>query len=277
MKKHILQILSIICCMAIIATMFAGCGSDDDAKNEDNGTTASSSAEGNNEETEAPAVTVENVTTPYSIEGALVQTEEVDGSYFDDAVFVGDSISLKLKYYEASADKLGDAQFLTEGSLSADQLLMPLDKEGTVHVKIDGEPMNLEDAVAELGAKKMYIMLGMNDIGLGMDEGIEHYTTVINNVVAKNPDTKIFVQSCTPRLDPTTTKAITNEKIAEYNNRLVKLCQENGWYFVDVASIMYGDNGCLKAEYCSDPDDMGMHFTDAGCEAWANYLLTHTV
>ena len=58
----------------------------------------------------------------------------------------------------------------------------------------------------------------------------------------------------------------------------LELAQRRGWYFVDVASVMYTEDGnSLIPEYCSDPDDMGLHFTEAGCEAWVDYLYTHTV
>ena len=38
---------------------------------------------------------------------------------------------------------------------------------------------------------------------------------------------------------------------------------------------MRDENGYLYDAYCSDPEDMGMHFTDEGCVAWIDYLETH--
>jgi hypothetical protein len=40
---------------------------------------------------------------------------------------------------------------------------------------------------------------------------------------------------------------------------------------------MTGQDGCLPRSYCSDPDDMGIHFTEQACALWADYLKTHTV
>ena len=73
-------------------------------------------------------------------------------------------------------------------------------------------------------------------------------------------------------------KGLNNDNIKKYNARLRELCEEEEWYFVDVASAMYDEAGeCLPEEYCSDPNDMGVHFTEKGCEKWVDYLLTHAV
>lgn len=279
-NKSVSRLLAVVCCLSIVGAIFTGCGDKKDNNKKEKETTAPAATVSVSEppaEDVIPEVTVENVTTKYSVPGAVPATEKVDPSYFDDAVFVGDSVSLKLKYYEADADELGDAQFLTEGSLSANQLLMPLDSAGTIHVKYKGVKMNLDDAIEKTGASKMYIMLGMNDIGLGLDFGIENYTKVLDSVTKRCPDITVIVQSVTPCVFPEGYKAINNEKIQEYNKLLIKLCEEKGYYFVDVASVMYGDNGCLKKEYCSDPENMGMHFTNEGCKAWVDYLMTHAV
>ena len=56
------------------------------------------------------------------------------------------------------------------------------------------------------------------------------------------------------------------------DEKLEQMCQENGWKYLDVASVLKDDNGCLPPEYCSDPDAQGIHFTDEACDIWINYL-----
>ena len=53
------------------------------------------------------------------------------------------------------------------------------------------------------------------------------------------------------------------------------MCEQNGYTYLDVASVMKDSEGNLKREYCSDPDNMGVHFTDEGCKVWIDYLRTH--
>lgn len=201
-------------------------------------------------------------------------------SYFDDAAFVGDSVSLKLSYYASSTGKLGKAQFFTAGSLGSANALWEISDE-SVHPYYKGEKTLVEDCVKLSGAKKVYIMLGMNDIGLyGVDGAIENYKTLIGKILEKAPNVQIIVQSMTPMTDTSTIlgSSLNNSSIKEYNAKLSQVCAAKGWYFVDVASVMYDAQGVnLNRSYCSDPDGLGVHFTEAGCEAWINYLYNHTI
>lgn len=212
------------------------------------------------------------------LKGLVPKSEMADVSWFDDAAFIGDSVSLKLKTHCLNG-ALGKAQFFTVGSYSTVNALRPV-SDGGPHPSYRGEVMTSEECIQKSGAKKVFIMLGMNDLSYGIEPTIERYQTLVERIINKSPDVKIFVQSMTPM---TATSNIINDKrnnanVKLYNQRLLQLCEEKGWYFVDVASAMYDDKGAnLRTEYCSDPVDMGVHFTKAGCERWVEYLLTHTV
>ncbi len=65
-------------------------------------------------------------------------------------------------------------------------------------------------------------------------------------------------------------------KIKEYNDTLAAICVEKGWNYINVGSVFADEYGYLRREYCSDPDDMGIHFKFSGCEKWVDYLYTHT-
>ena len=211
--------------------------------------------------------------------GLVAESEKVDQSYFDDTAFVGDSVSLKLNSDNVSSGSLGKAQFFTVGSLGCANALWEV-SDKSVHPSYQGEKMLVEDCVAKSGAKKLYIMLGMNDLGVyGIDKTIENYKTLLGKILEKTPDIKIYVQSMTPMTSTSQIigKNLNNENIKKYNEKLLEMCEENGWYFIDVASVMYDESGeTLNSAYCSDPDDMGVHFTEKGCEKWVDYLYTHT-
>ncbi len=218
----------------------------------------------------------------HKIAGALPKNTAVSGSWFDDAVFVGDSVSLKLTMYESSVDRLGKAQFLTAGSLSATNALWDV-SDRSVHPKYKGKKQKVEDSIAQMkGVKKVYIMLGMNDINaVGSKNGIKNFEKLCNNILKKSPNVQIYVQSVTPLIKGSKSSVakegkLNNKTIYEYNKKLAALAEKRGWYFVNVSEVMYDDNGYLKRDYCGDPDGMGLHFTNAGCKAWIDYLLTHT-
>ena len=206
---------------------------------------------------------------------------EVPYSFFNDAVFVGDSVSLKLNLYVSAQRKtdsnfMGTAQFLTPGSYGTGNELKELGSDNSVHPSYNGTEMYLADAIQSMGAKKVFIMLGMNDIAVyGNDGAVKNMETVLTQIKEKNPETSIYVQSMTPIVGHAHTGSLTNENLNIYNAGLKTMCEQNGYTYLDVASVMKDSEGNLKREYCSDPDNMGVHFTDEGCKVWIDYLRTH--
>ena len=233
---------------------------------------ASSEGEGGTTSTSAPVS-----------QGALPESPRVEDSYFDDAIFIGDSVSLKLNLYvtksrQSNSTLLGKAQFLTAGSMGSGNALQEV-SDDSIHPLYNGEKMSLADAVAASGAKKVYIMLGMNDLAVyGVDGAAANMETLLKGILEKTPDAQIFVQTATPlvKAKNVETNKLNNTNMRLYNEKLSEICASNGWYLVDVSSAVQDSEGNLNLSYCSDPDDMGIHFTDEGCDVWIDYLYTHT-
>jgi lysophospholipase L1-like esterase len=229
---------------------------------------------------EEPSTSQEpETTTP--VGGLVAESTPVEDSYFDDSVFLGDSVSLKLNQYvtaqrEAGQTVLGQAQFLTVGSMGSGNALKEVSAD-SLHPEYNGVKTRLEDITAAMGAGKIYVMYGMNDIGLyGVEGSIDDMKTFLEQLQAKNPDAMLLVQSATPMVAESQLKVLNNENLQLYDQMLLELCEENQWYFVDVASAFRDEQGALPREYCSDPDAMGIHFTDAACQKWIEYLKCHT-
>ncbi len=200
----------------------------------------------------------------------------VDAGWFDDAVFIGDSVTLKLSFYCENHDDLGEAEFLCAGSLGYNNAQMGLYDEDNVHPVYNGEKILVDDGAAATGAKKIFIMLGMNDIGLyGVDGAVEGMKVITDRIAAKCPGAEIYVESVTPMLENMQLTDLNNTTIAEFNEKIQPICAEKGYHYLDVASAMGDGNGNLVYEYCGDPDAMGLHFSDLGCEIWIEYLKTH--
>ena len=200
---------------------------------------------------------------------------KLDKKWFDDAVFVGDSVTLKLSYY-AENGELGDAQFLCAGSLGYGNSLMDINAEGNVHPMLGGTKVTVDNGVYLTGRKKVLIMLGMNDIGLfGVDDSIENMKELVRRILDKQPDSEIYIQSVTPNVKDKQGKVLNNKNITLFNQKLKAVCDEKGLHYLHVAKAVSDKNGDLVPEYCSDPDDMGIHFTEEGCRQWIEYLFTH--
>lgn len=211
-------------------------------------------------------------------QSTLPQCPEVPASHFDDAVFVGDSVSVWLQYYGTATKALGNAKFLCAGSLSSTNALSPVTND-SVHPSYQGKKMTVEDGVAATGARKVYIMLGINNISYGLERSTGDMVTLINRILAKSPEVTIYIQSVTPMSPKSNilSKGLNNDTIIAYNERMQELCEENGWYFVNVAEVFRDDEGYLPAEYCSDYEGMGIHFNNAAAKNWVAYLKTHAL
>ena len=207
---------------------------------------------------------------------ALVPASEAGPvSFFDNAVFIGDSISMTLEAYCGASGALGQAKFLCAGSMSPTNMLTG--KILPEYPKGSGQKPAIQDSVAATGAKYVYVMLGMDNIAYGIERSTNDYMTILKNILDKNPDVQIIIQSVTPMADKSKSysEKLNNGKINEFNETMKAYCEENKWYYVNVAEAFRDENGFLKKEYCSDYNSMGMHFTYEGAKIWVNYLLTH--
>ena len=194
--------------------------------------------------------------------------QTVDSSFFDDAVFVGDSISLKLSYYAGSSGELGKAKFLVRGSYGVGN-----EVTGAFYLTYQGQEMKLTDALAQIGAKKLFIMLGMNDIGLyGIDGTIANWGTMLSSIREKNPDIQIFIQSMTPVWTGGEKGSLKNPNVDSYNVKLKAFAQSNGCKFIDVAPYMKDSTGGLATRFCSDNY---VHLSDEGAQRWIKVLKAY--
>ena len=233
----------------------------------------------------APAEPTAAVSENNAAESAAGQTEApaepetepnvpVDASWFSDAVFVGDSVTYKLDLYcDANPDALGGAQFFCAGSLSYANSLWDIDDPNAVHPFYKGSVHLTEECAEQTGAKKVFIMLGMNDIGTyGIDDSITHADELIGKLLNRTPDVELYIESVTPMLPGYEGNWLNNEKIREFDGRLKEYAEEHGYHYVDIYSVVCDENGYLIEEYCGDPGGQGIHFTDAACEQWIEQL-----
>ena len=186
----------------------------------------------------------------------------------------------------------GECNYIDEDVTMLFQFLMfSQDRYSPVYLEIDGvaqskaildevmdelmfpEKYTVDDGVQMLGSKKVFIMFGMNDIGLyGIDDTIENMKTLTSRIKEKSPDVEIYIQSVTPMLENMQLKDLNNKSIDEFNIKLKAEAEKLGYKYLDVASVMKDEKGNLIPEYCSDPEAMGIHFSDDGCKVWVEYL-----
>lgn len=189
-------------------------------------------------------------------DGATVpeeNAEEID-AYFDGSVFVGDSIMLGFRNYAMKRQDtfLSRMGFLAAGSFSANNALWEVGGD-SVHPVYQGEQRQIWESISLMGSKKVFIMLGMNDLNItGLEGTCEKYGELVGKIKEANPETEIHIMSMTYVLKGKEAGKLNNDTIREYNGMLKAMAEENGWGYVEVADALTDGNGDLAEEYCSD-------------------------
>lgn len=199
--------------------------------------------------------------------GAVPGQPRVTSAYFDDAAFVGDSITTGIKLYDimSNADVFAGVGVSLENILTK-QAVTTGDKTMTIPQALDGS-----------NPKKIYIMLGANSLGGSFDYAIELYGKLVDAILKQHPSSLIYIQSVLPINEPIFktkySSDITNPRIDEFNARLCDLAAEKGVLYLDLASIFKDDAGAMPAEYTPD----GIHINSAQYVMWFDYLKEHAV
>ena len=205
----------------------------------------------------------------YDFSQPVPEGPEVDNSYFADAAFIGDSRTDGFMIYSG----IGHGKNLTSNGLSIFKL-----KEKKA-LTIDGKKYTLLEALALEQYGKVYLSLGVNELGYNNDKGFYNsYCDAIETIRQLQPNAVIYIQGLIPLNEGVIAKTggsryLTNEHLRVYNDLMRKAAQEEGVVFLDLYSEFVDANGELPAEASKD----GVHLRGDWCRQWLAYLKTHTV
>lgn len=202
-----------------------------------------------------------------AVSSALVpKSARVGDVYFDDAAFVGDSITEGIGLYQT----MDNAKVIAAMGINLDTVF----KDDQIRTK-EGNKSVLS-VLKETDPKKIYIMFGANGVGWFTPEHFkETYAVFLDEVKKQHPDSVIYLQSILPvtkGYEADESRNITNEKIDAYNQLVMEVAEEGGVYYLDVASAFKDETGALP----DDSNGDGMHFSAAYYTKWFDYLKTHT-
>lgn len=220
------------------------------------------------EPTDSPDVSSSPSARPSAPAGAVPEGEDVGNDWFADAVFLGDSRTDGLRLYSG----IKGATFICHTGLS----VFTIGKNACIKDE-SGAKITAMDALAKQQYAKVYLMLGVNELGYTTTSFLSSYTELVGQIKELQPGAAIYLQTLIPINEPIayangTNRAINNEKLKEFNQVITHVAQEEGVFLVDVDVPFWSAEGCLAAENTGD----GVHLTRAGYEAWFAYLRTHT-
>ena len=202
----------------------------------------------------------------YDYSKPVSKSSTVENSYFDDAVFIGDSRTEGLILNTG----LSNAISYTHKGLMVDTVFT------TPVIDKNGCRLSIMTALKTTTFSKVYIMLGINETGWPYSSiFIEKYGQIIDEIKRINPSASIYVQEIIPVTNhiSSTHRYVKNEKISEYNKLIQTMASEKQIYYIDTATAVSDFDGSLPEEATMD----GIHLKKDYCEKWLNYLKTHTI
>lgn len=195
--------------------------------------------------------------------------QTVTEDYFDDAVFIGDSRTVGLFEYGGIEER---ADFYAKISLTIyDALTEELAKD-----KETGKKITVEEALMQKEYGKVYLMLGINELGTGTtDTFMEEYEKVVARIRELQPNAIIYVQGImkvTGKKDGED-DIFNNTNIEDKNRAIAKLADNRDIFYIDVNEVVCDGEGNLNAEYTIDE----VHLKAKYYEIWKHFLLEHGI
>lgn len=196
-----------------------------------------------------------------------LEFQQVDMSYFDDALFIGDSRTVGMSEYAG----IDNASYAAEVGLSVYTLF-----EKPIVKLQDGSMGTLEQGLREKQYGKIYLMVGINELGTGTRERFfATYQEAVQKIQALQPDAIIFVQGILyvtqERSD--SDEYINNPNIMLRNLDIAKLEDKKHIFYIDVNTVYSDGKGNLAPENTFD----NVHLKAACYEEWKKFLLAHGI
>lgn len=198
-------------------------------------------------------------------ERAVLALGPVEESYFDDALFIGDSRTQGLYEYGGFGEQV---TFYCKTSLTVYDLF----KKEKAFIKEDGRNITLKEALGARSFQKIYLMIGINEMGTGTaDTFFGEYQKVIREIMRLQPDAVIFVQAIMHvgaqknASDP----VFNNNNIKERNEKIATLADGKTVFFLDVNGRLCDENGNLSEGFSNDQ----VHLKAKYYKIWKQFLM----
>jgi hypothetical protein len=205
---------------------------------------------------------------PEEEEPEVYEFTDVDDDYFTDALFIGDSRTVGLSEYCEPLDER--ATFYAKVSLT---IFTVMNKE---FIKTDTGKMSVDTALQNNQFGKIYIMLGLNEIGTGDAEDFKNADEeVINRIRELQPDAIIYIQGImhVSKKKSEGDKTFTNDKINERNEAIAELANDKDIFYIDMNESVDDGEGNLDGELSFD----GVHLKASSYERWHEFLLHNAI
>lgn len=193
----------------------------------------------------------------------------VGNDYFADAVFIGDSRMLGLHDYAGWQDS---ADFFCDNGFS----VYKWSKDAEAVNQKNGKTVNLQKALSVKKYGKIYLMVGMNDLGYGTTDlytaNMKKMLTMLRTV---QPDAIIYLMGNLHMAESKSdmNSVYNNVSLNAKNVAMAMLADGVTIFYLDVNPEFTDEKGFLKADLTFD----GFHLYAKGYRQWADFIKAHGI
>ena len=193
------------------------------------------------------------------------EKQTVGKEYFDDDLFIGDSRTVGISEY----GDLNNATFFANTGMSVYNVF-----EKNVSVPQVGK-LKLEQLLTYKKFGKIYIMLGINELGYNQEKTLKKYKDLLKFIQEKQSNAIIYIEA---NLHVTAErsnkdKTINNININKINNEISQLADNEKIFFIDVNEKFDDENGNLSSNYTQD----NVHIYAKYYKEWSDWLSQNAV
>lgn len=196
------------------------------------------------------------------------QANPVDDSYFEDAVFIGDS----------RMEGFRNLSGITKGSFVT-AVGMELENFYTdAQIPTSRGNMLVMDALKNINFNKIYMMLGTNELGAyDMAQVKESYRQVLSDIKTRSAsaDPTVYVYSVVYVEEAlvTTGDYVNNTNVDAINLEILQMCKEEGYHYINLNEALSDGWHSLLSGASED----GIHLNQSYCQKWLEYTKTHYI
>lgn len=209
--------------------------------------------------TEEPSQT--NTDAPAPADTAAAKEENIS---MGDALFIGDSRTVGLMEYA----QMADADFFANTGMSVFNI-----HKKPVSVPQVGK-VTLTELLNHKKYDKIYIMLGINEIGYNADNTVAKYRELLTFIQEKQPNAILIIQAnlhvTKERSD--NDKTTNNPTIDKLNTALSKLADGKKVFYLDANPVFDDAGGNLSADKAGD----AAHLRAKYYAEWGKWILAQT-
>ena len=132
------------------------------------------------------------------------------------------------------------------------------------------QELYLEDILAEKQYRKIYLMLGINELGYDAEQTVKRFEEEVLKLRKLQPEAKIVLEA---NLHVTTARSgrdaiFNNESINGINENIRQIAEKYGFSYIDVNEIFDDETGGLNPEYTHDE----VHVLGKYYQQWADWI-----